>query len=235
MPSLATTPGKRLVMPRISRAGAAARAATAGSIVIPPAARSAAAVAGSGVAAAIELATGGVADGSSVGGGRVGGTSATGASSRTDGQRRINESGEVPKDLAARSRARGELGVGLLGRRPSTFGLIDPSARPAKVVSSRVLTSAGTSASLSWNGARPMPFVAALSVWKPGVNWSWAMRRSEFLTASTMFFVARREDALLDARQGLVLVGVDADGEDAVSPGTPPRGRRCRSGRRRRR
>ena len=62
-----------------------------------------------------------------------------------------------------------------------------------------------------------MPFVEASSVWKPGVNWSWAMRRSEFLTASTMFFVADEHDALLDARQGLELVGVDADGEDAVA------------------
>ena len=81
MPSLATTPGKRLLMPRISRAGATARAAISGSIVIPPAARSAAAVAGSGVAAVIEPPAG-VAEpgGGSVGG--CGGTSATGASSR---------------------------------------------------------------------------------------------------------------------------------------------------------
>jgi hypothetical protein len=50
-------------------------------MVIPPAARSAAAVAGSGVAAVIELSVGGMAgfDGST---GGFGGTSATGASSR---------------------------------------------------------------------------------------------------------------------------------------------------------
>ena len=107
MPSLATTPGKRLVMPRISRLGAAA-AATSGSIVMPPLARSAAASAGPGWAAVIEP--------SGFGSG-TGGTSATGASRRCLGQRRINESGGVPEDPAARSRVLGRAVTWAAGRR----------------------------------------------------------------------------------------------------------------------
>src|SRR4051812_12403540 len=82
MPSLATTPGKRLVIPRISRLGAVLRAATAGSTVMPPAFRSAAAVAGSGNAAVIR------ASGSAGAAGSTGGTdgsSATSASRPGDG------------------------------------------------------------------------------------------------------------------------------------------------------
>ena len=65
--------------------------------VVPPAARSAAATSGVGSAAVIE--SGG--SGSGTAGDGFDGTSATGASTRTDGPRSINESGGAPKDPAA--------------------------------------------------------------------------------------------------------------------------------------
>ena len=95
-----------------------------------------------------------------------------------------------------------------------TFGLIDPSARPAKVVSISVLVSAETVGFLIVE--RREADAVRGGVVRVEARRELVLRDAQERVLDGLDDVLRRgrHDALLDARQGLVLVGVDADGED---------------------
>ena len=98
----------------------------------------------------------------------------------------------------------------------TTLVLMDPSARPAKVSSSSALTSAGTSRVLVMERGEADAVGGGIVGVEAGRELVLRDAQQRVLDGLDDVLGRGRDDAGLDARQRLVLVGVDADGEDAV-------------------